>query len=351
MFKKHIFLTCLCVIAVAIAIASPLLFWDSVSPPKTTVSSESRSQSANKITDGYNSSLLAAKSISSKETLSQTKKTTTLGFDVVRITQDGNAVIAGWAAPNSKVVIIDNGQFLAQLNSDTHGKWVFVPEKPFPPGSRQLGLKMLIDGQKTITSDDVLVLVVPEPKKDVSERKTNKPSQPIAIKFSKKDGASSVLQKPTSNVDTGPFGLDTVDYEETGQLIISGHATPETSVIVYLNNLAIGKSAVDENGIWTIRPAKLVKPGLYTLRADQITPSGEVLSRVSMPFSRADPIERTPSEPFVIVQPGNSLWRIARKNFGNGFRFTTIYEANKEQIQDPNLIFPGQVFVMPSNND
>jgi nucleoid-associated protein YgaU len=145
--------------------------------------------------------------------------------------------------------------------------------------------------------------------------------------------------------------VNTVDYDEVGQLIISGQATPKASVIVYLNNRVIGKSAVDGNGAWEIRPGNRVKPGLYTLRADQVTPSGKVSSRISMPFSRASPIEETPSEPFVIVQPGNSLWRIARKSFGSGFRFTTIYEANKERIKNPDLIFPGQVFIMPSNSN
>ena len=63
------------------------------------------------------------------------------------------------------------------------------------------------------------------------------------------------------------------------------------------------------------------------------------------------PIKKILSEPFIVVQPGNSLWRLARKTFGSGFGYTTIYEANKDQIKDPNLIFPGQVFVLPSNNN
>jgi len=264
---------------------------------------------------------------------------------------DGNAVIAGRAAPNSKIVIFDNGRPLGQINADSHGDWVFIPKNPFPPGSRQLSLKMLVDGQKAVVSDDVVVLVVPEPKKDISGRKANRKSQPLALKFSKKGGASSVLQKPTRNVDIGTLSVETVDYDEVGQLIISGHAAPKTLVIIYLNNIVIGKSVVDEAGAWKMRPDNRVKPGLYTLRADEVALSGKVLSRVSMPFLRADPIKKTPSEPFFIVQPGNSLWRIARKTLGSGFEFTTIYEANKERIKDPDLIFPGQVFVLPPNNN
>ena len=47
------------------------------------------------------------------------------------------------------------------------------------------------------------------------------------------------------------------------------------------------------------------------------------------------------------MQPGNSLWRIARSRYGSGPNYSVIYEANKEQIRDPDLIYPGQVFTIP----
>ena len=272
-------------------------------------------------------------------------------FDVVRITPDGNAVIAGRAKPNSKVVIIDNGQVVGQSYADTNGEWVFVPEKPFTPGSRQLGLEMHVDGKKPVASGDVVVLVVPEPHKDIAGRKTNKPSQAIVLRFPKKGGPSTVLQKPAGDAGTTILNVDTVDYDENGRLMISGRAEPGTTVFVYLNNAITGKSNVDQSGDWRMRPDNKVTPGLYTLRADQIDVNGKVISRISMPFSRAEPMEEMPSEPFIIVQPGNSLWRIARKTYGSGFNFTTIYEANMDQIKNPDMIFPGQVFALPSNNN
>ena len=52
----------------------------------------------------------------------------------------------------------------------------------------------------------------------------------------------------------------------------------------------------------------------------------------------------------MFVQPGNSLWRLARRSYGEGLRYTDIYEANKDQIRNPDLIYPGQVFVLPKVN-
>jgi nucleoid-associated protein YgaU len=47
---------------------------------------------------------------------------------------------------------------------------------------------------------------------------------------------------------------------------------------------------------------------------------------------------------------GDSLWNIARAHYGTGFQHTLIYGANKDQIRDPDLIYPGQVFSLPKVN-
>ena len=52
----------------------------------------------------------------------------------------------------------------------------------------------------------------------------------------------------------------------------------------------------------------------------------------------------------IVVEPGNSLWRIARRTYGQGTRYTVIFEANRKQIENPDLIYPGQVFNLPSQD-
>jgi nucleoid-associated protein YgaU len=48
-----------------------------------------------------------------------------------------------------------------------------------------------------------------------------------------------------------------------------------------------------------------------------------------------------------IIRRGDNLWTIARRVYGEGIKFTTIYEANTGQIRDPDRIYPGQVFDLP----
>lgn len=49
----------------------------------------------------------------------------------------------------------------------------------------------------------------------------------------------------------------------------------------------------------------------------------------------------------VIIRRGDSLWRISKRVYGRGVRYSTIYLANQEQIKNPDLIWPGQIFLVP----
>lgn len=50
-----------------------------------------------------------------------------------------------------------------------------------------------------------------------------------------------------------------------------------------------------------------------------------------------------------IIRRGDNLWTIARRTYGEGIKYTTIYQANTGQIRDPDRIYPGQVFDLPAD--
>jgi LysM repeat protein len=63
----------------------------------------------------------------------------------------------------------------------------------------------------------------------------------------------------------------------------------------------------------------------------------------------AEPLAPPPPAPVTVtVQPGFTLWRIAEENFGTGVMYVQVFEANKDKIRDPDMIFPGQVFAIPA---
>lgn len=280
-------------------------------------------------------------------------------FDIVRISPEGNTVIAGRAPPGAEVTVLDDGRVIGKVASDARGEWVLVPEKPLPPGKRRLGLRAKLTDGATVDSAGEVVLVVPEPGRDVAGRRTAGPSGSIALRVpkSRPDGAppgpaeSTVLQLP--GVGPGPSGpkdvlsVDVIDYDRSGRVRIGGAARPGARVRIYLDNRPLGEARGDHAGKWSFRPKDPLEPGTYKLRVDELGSGGRVGRRIEIPFERAPAIADLPDSGIAVVQPGNSLWRIARRTYGSGFEYTVIYEANKDQIRDPDLIYPGQIFTLP----
>ena len=278
-------------------------------------------------------------------------------FDIVRINPQGDTVMAGRAEPGARVQILDGGKVIGEATADARGEWVFVPDKPLPPGDRLLSLRTVgTGGRPAATSDSEVVLVVPEKGKDIAGRPSEEPSQPLALKVpSEGGGATQVLQKPTPPApapDPAPLAvtIDAVDYDDGGRLNVSGTGTPDGQVHLYLNNEFLGRSQAGADGRWRQSPERTVAPGVYSVRADQVDDAGKVLARIEVVFARSTLLGDVPPGTLVVVQPGNSLWRIARRTYGRGVRFTVIFEANRKQIRDADLIYPGQVFRLPSIN-
>lgn len=278
-------------------------------------------------------------------------------FDIVRVEPDGATVVAGRAEPGAKVTLYDGETAIGSVVADGNGEWVIVPGKPLPPGSRELSLVAEMPGGQKVPSDKVVILAVPEPRVVVaqesgSETQSAEPAAPLAVLATRQGNEpSQVLQQPESEgLSDRDLVLRAVDYDAEGNVIISGEAAANATVYVYLDEQPIGRTAADEQGRWDLRPDSPVQPGLHRLRIDQIGPDGSVLARIETPFSRAAILTDLPGERFVIVQPGNSLWRIARRSYGEGTQYSVIYQSNADQIRDPDLIYPGQIFLVPTIN-
>ncbi len=263
-------------------------------------------------------------------------------FDVVRVSRSCTAVVAGRAAPGALVTVKAGDQELGRVTADVRGEWVLVPDLPLKAGNHEIGLTARLGTTAETISSSVVVVSVPvcDPNNPTGE-------QAIAV-LTPRQGASRLLQIPEAkNVAAGGLSLDTVDYDEAGNLVLSGRAKAGTTVQVYVNNQPVGAPTADAKGRWVLKLDQTVPPGLYTLRVDQVEDTGKVVSRLEVPFARASQAEIDLGGGSIVVQPGASLWRIARSSYGKGTQFTVIYQANKEQIRDPDLIYPGQIFALP----
>jgi len=256
-------------------------------------------------------------------------------FDVVRINPQGETVIAGRAMPRAEVVILDGGKEFGRVIADNRGEWVFVPDHPLPPGTRVLSLRATNPDGSVSQTDSPVVLVVPP--------RQNGVGRSLAVKV-RPDGSIDVMQGPEAGEGAGSLSIEGVRYDSKDRLAVAGRATSKAHILVYLDDKSIGNVHADSEGRWHVAPKLRVAGGEHRIRADQIGADGKVLFRVEITFA---PTGAIPADGKVTVEPGNSLWRLARQVYGSGFEYMSIYQANRAQIRDPNLIYPGQVIEIP----
>jgi nucleoid-associated protein YgaU len=186
--------------------------------------------------------------------------------------------------------------------------------------------------------------------------------------------------KVTQSGEAMPVGsvvLGAIDYDEQGNIVFSGKAPAGAPVRFYVDNAVVGEANADASGNWIYKGTSAVAVGTHTLRADALDAKGAVVSRAETPFMREEPskvvataepaqqpvapvpavietsvAEAAPVPPVieirrVVIQPGSNLWRVSRKVYGKGRMYTLIFEANRDQIKNPNRVYPGQILTAP----
>ena len=192
-----------------------------------------------------------------------------------------------------------------------------------------------------------------QPLSEAPAKSSADPAAPPKVLIADKDGVR-VVQSDDS-LDQDAIALDAISYDEDGQVMLSGRSNPMAYLRIYLDNAPVLLVRPDDDGNWKTLLSN-VDPGVYTLRIDQVNAAGKVISRLETPFKKESPqkllthLQDTKTEArinVVTVQPGYTLWAIARKRYGRGILYVRVFEANRDKIRDPDLIYPGQVFDLP----
>jgi hypothetical protein len=180
-----------------------------------------------------------------------------------------------------------------------------------------------------------------------------------------------------------PVVFKTVDYQdegaETGKISLSGRGDPGARIVLYLDDQPLGQAKIGADGTWSFATERRLELGAHYFRADQLdAATGLVVGRASVGMKRTKPApvvaakepapesqDAAPGTPVLAAQesgqesgvearpkvyevrPGDTLWDIAERFFGGGWRYKKIYNENRKQIRKPGLIYPEQQFDMP----
>ncbi len=151
--------------------------------------------------------------------------------------------------------------------------------------------------------------------------------------------------------------IDTISYDAEGLISLAGRAG-EGQVRVFLDNRPIQTAGITNDGQW-VAELPQVDTRVYQLKVVEVSQSGEVISETTTPFKpeSREELERQTAKAVqqddifvVVVQPGFTLWRIARENYGEGNLYPVVFAANRDKISDPDLIYPGQIFTVPDSD-
>lgn len=261
-------------------------------------------------------------------------------FDAVRVGPDGRAVVAGRAAPGAAVTLLDRGKIVGRATADDNGEWVIIPDKPLAPGAGALSLEAQLPGQIPPEHSAASVAVI------VPAAPAGAPASPALAVLLPEGGAGTAraLQPGGGN---HRLALDIVEYDAASHVDLSGRAEPGAKIAVSINDLRAGKTAADAQGSWAIVLGSEVPFGRYRLQLDAVTAAGQPAGRVSLALRRPAPGEVAAGD-YIAVIPGNNLWHVAQHSYGSGLRYLEIFRANKRRIEDPNLIYPGQLLAVPA---
>ena len=250
-------------------------------------------------------------------------------FDVVRIQPDGNIVVAGRWAPNKTISIAVNGKIVASEQTNSDGEFVYAPKKPLPAGNYTLSL---IGVDTSIKSSDKVFLYISEQGYENS----------VSLLMTK--SGSTLLQAPTT-IRNGDLVVSKIDYLDNGRIVVTGDAMPRLRVSLWLNNTYIGYAHVSDHRHFGLGAdvGKMESGKDYELSVRLHDGDGTTVAAINHSFTM--PEMTGDDDTFYTVRRGDCLWIIARNFMRRGVLFSII--ADKNHIENPDLIFPKQKLQIP----
>jgi nucleoid-associated protein YgaU len=300
-------------------------------------------------------------------------------FDIVNVDPSGEAVIAGRAAPNEKVELRDAGKTVAEATADASGQFVIIPPA-LAPGDHSLSLAANTDkGQPAVSSPVAVSVPAQQVKTGVAAGPPEAKPTIVAAVPANPNAEPSALGMRTlatpAPVSGARVAIQSVEADAPDGLRAKGSAPPNTTLRLYLNQADVAEAKTQSDGRWSLTIKSGMSPGGYVIQADEINPSGAtVVASANTPFdypdapaapalqaagapASAEPSSApSPADPVIQsvqtkrVATGHTLWALSKSYYGDPTRYPAIVEANRAQIHNPNVIYPGQVFVVPKSD-
>ena len=297
-----------------------------------------------------------------------------LTIDLARVKPDGAAVFAGTAAPNAKIRFFEGNILLGETIANANGEWVIVLEKSLAAGQHLISVAMEhSDGTTEMaerslaveiyqdTETKPLVALLPETATEVpvliqspDDVGTAKP----AAAASEAAMADAAMPETT---DAAPANFpakrqiaalapSAIVWRDASRILISGTSRGGVRVTVNDAKGQFGEALVLADGAWQVAGSLGMDIPVNQLRFALFDDANQTIARYDLPIKARDLAKGQDGSPLVVVNKGDMLWRIAYHQLGEGVKYVDIVRRNKQDITNPDLIYPKQIFAVPQSS-
>ncbi len=247
-----------------------------------------------------------------------------LTFDIVRISQDGDAVMAGKSQPNLKISLFENDKKISSFFSDANGEWVWISNTPLTKGLKIFNLKCFNEeGNKLESSQEIYVLG-----DNISSTK------PIVLKLDSSN-LDSINIYNTDYIDNS-LTLDILTYYPKKKLTLSGRAPVDSKISIFSNDILLGTVPSDFYGNWKFSSEEIVN--IKNSKLKFLTTISGMKLKIDLPLSLnqlEQNIFRTSS--IKIIKENNS-WKMSRKISDENYLYSEIFIRNSKSLSISQLL-------------
>jgi nucleoid-associated protein YgaU len=307
-----------------------------------------------------------------------------LTIDLARVKPDGAAVFAGTAAPNAKIRIFEGDILLGETITNANGEWVIVLEKSLAAGQHLISVAMersdgtteMADRSLAVeiyqdTETKPLVALLPETATEVpvliqspDDVDKAKPaataSGSIVADAAKADAAmlekaEPAPAKPQANNQIAASQIaalapSAIVWRDASRILISGTSRGGVRVAVNDAKGQFGEALVLADGAWQVAGSLDMDIAVNQLRFALFDDANQIIARYDLPVKARDLAKGQDGSPLIVVNKGDMLWRIAYHQLGEGVKYVDIVRRNQQDIADPDLIYPKQIFAVPQSS-
>ena len=310
---------------------------------------------------------------SSGEPINETLRTAGTGakveIDLAQVRPDGNAVFAGKAPPGAEVTVFEGEIVLGTTTADASGEWVIVPEKALGTGEHLISVGAKTEGGDAdiadvtlaikvgeTTDEQPLVALLPQTETEIPQLLQSPDDQAetaqqivIAERADAPATAEEAMAADPAMAVAGPaIAPRSLSWKEGGALTVSGVSRGGVSVRVTVAGNGFGAADIGADGAWQVTGRVDLDRARRVMLFALVDEAGTTVATYELPVATRDLSQGLDGSRLVIVQQGDALWRIAYRSYGEGIKYVDIVRRNAAAINDPDLIFPNQIFAIPN---